>query len=219
MLPQDQFNSTSQLNAQLNTWKGGFGDRYIERNEFEDWKMAPGTEAFRRMLASAKAESILEVGCNIGLNLIFIQNLFNGKIKLNAVEPNKTAYNKLISQPGLNLERSWNCDGFHIPLPDASMDLVFTNGVLIHIHPDNLGRITDEITRVSKRYVLCSEYFSHEPVELPYHGKKGLLFKRDFGSFYLDRFSGLQCIDYGFIWMKEFQIFDNLNWWLFEKTG
>jgi len=204
---------------QLDAWRGDFGNAYIQRNDFEDWKMAPGTKAFGQMMGNLALSSILEVGSNIGLNLMFISNLFKGQVKLHAVEPNKKAYERLVSRPDLTLSESWNCDGFKIPLPDNSIDLVFTKGVLIHIHPDDLGQITDEIFRIAKKYVLCSEYFSHEPVEMPYRGQTGMLFKRDFGLYYMDRFPRLACADYGFLWMQEFKIFDNLNWWLFEKKA
>lgn len=202
--------------VQLREWSSQFGNDYVERNNFEEWKIKPGVEAFRRMIGTLDCDSILEVGSNIGLNLIFIDTLFQGKVPLHAVEPNKKAYERLITNQ-INLQKAWNCDGFSLPVPDGSMDLVFTNGVLIHIAPDDLGRLTDEIVRVSRRYILCSEYFAHEPEEKPYHGQSGLLFKRDFGSFYLDRHPGLKVVDYGFLWQREFGIFDDLNWWLFEK--
>lgn len=206
----------SKTTKQLGEWGSQFGNDYVERNDFAEWKIAPGVEAFRRMIGGRELDSILEVGSNIGLNLVFINTLFNGQVKLHAVEPNKKAYTQLVANK-INLAQAWNSDGFHLPLADGSVDLVFTNGVLIHIAPDDLGRITDEIVRVSKRYVLCSEYFSHAPEERPYHGQDGLLFKRDFGSFYLDRHPTLKTVDYGFLWQREFKIFDNLNWWLFEK--
>lgn len=202
--------------GQLGEWASQFGNDYVERNDFAEWKMKPGVEAFRRMIGGLQLTSILEVGSNIGLNLIFIDALFNGQVNLHAVEPNEKAYARLLTNK-INLVKAWNCDGFHLPLPDSSVDLVFTNGVLIHIAPEDLGRIVDEIVRVSKRYVLCSEYFSHTPEEKPYHGQDGLLFKRDFGAFYLDRHPSLQIVDYGFLWQREFKIFDDLNWWLFEK--
>lgn len=201
---------------QLQEWSSQFGYDYMERNDLADWKIELGVEAFRRMIGGRELGSILEVGSNIGLNLVYIDTLFQGKVDLHAVEPNKKAFERLQGNK-INLAASWNCDGFNIPLPDASVDLVFTNGVLIHVAPEDLGRIIDEIVRVSRKYVLCSEYFSHEPEEKPYHGQSGLLFKRDFGSFYLDRHPSLKIIDYGFLWQREFEVFDDLNWWLFEK--
>ncbi len=207
----------SKTTKQLGEWGSQFGNDYVGRNDFAEWKIAPGVESFRRMIGGLTLDSILEVGSNIGLNLVFIDALFGGKVRLHAVEPNKKAYGRLLTHK-INLAKAWNCSGFQLPLADASVDLVFTNGVLIHIAPDDLGPITDEIVRVSKRYVLCSEYFSHTPEEKPYHDQDGLLFKRDFGSFYLDRHPQLKVVDYGFLWQREFEIFDDLNWWLFEKV-
>jgi pseudaminic acid biosynthesis-associated methylase len=190
--------------AQLEAWTGQFGNQYVERNDFEDWKVEPGMEAFRRILGGLDIESILEVGSNIGLNLLFINTLFNGDVKLYAVEPNRKAFDKLTAnKKKIGLEKAWNSDAFRLPLNTSSVDLVFTAGVLIHIDPDDLSRAMEEIVRVSRKYVLCIEYFSHTPVEVPYHNQKGLLFKRDFGAFYLDHFSNLKIVDYGFLWHRE----------------
>jgi pseudaminic acid biosynthesis-associated methylase len=202
---------------QLEAWEGQFGDRYVERNDYADWKMEPGIQAFERMIGSLDLVSVLEVGSNIGLNLLFINELFKGALKLFAVEPNQKALSKLLLQPQMKIEKAWNCDAFQIPLDDKTIDLVFTAGVLIHIAPKDLARATDEIVRVSRKYILCIEYFSHQPVEVTYRGRTDLLFKRDFGDFYLDRFQDLVCLDYGFLWQRELRIFDNLNWWLFKK--
>lgn len=210
--------SNKDKTSQLEQWQGHLGDEYIDRNLLEGWKVDLGKEAFRRMLSTVEVNSILEVGCNIGLNLVYLYELFKGKIELYALEPNQRAFSILNSDHRKNLKELWNCSAFNMPLADSSVDLVFTSGVLIHISPKDLGRATDEIVRVARRYILCSEYFSHEPTEQKYRGENGLLFKRDFGSFYLDRYSKLKYIDYGFLWMQEFKIFDNMNWWLFEKA-
>jgi len=202
---------------QLAKWTSDFGDEYAERNAFEEWRMIPGVEAWRRMMSGREVDSMLEIGCNVGLNLIFINALFAGRVKLYGVEPNPKAYQTLLSQPQITLAGSWNCHAFSLPLADASVDLAFTAGVLIHIAPADLGQATDEIVRVAKRYVLCAEYFSHTPVEIPYRNHMGLLFKRDFGAFYLDRYPHLRCSDYGFLWKREYTSWDNVNWWLFEK--
>ncbi len=202
---------------QTKIWCGEFGDDYSNRNDYSDDKMGQGTEAFRRILGGLEIESVLEVGSNIGLNLYFINALFMDNIKLYAVEPNRKAFDRLVSQTCIRLERAWNCDVFRLPLDSSSIDLVFTAGVLIHIAPDDLVRAMDEMIRVARKYVLCIEYFSHTPVEVLYHGHTGLLFKRDFGAFYMDRFPNLKWQNYGFLWQREFPIFDNVNWWLFEK--
>ena len=150
--------------VQLDTWTGEFGNRYIERNSYEPWKLPLGVTAFERMLGSISLDSILEVGSNIGQNLIYLSALRKGRGGLYAVEPNRKAFETLNANPDIALEQSWNCDAFSLPLDDASVDLAFTAGVLIHISPDDLLRATSEIVRVSRRYVLCEEYFSHDQV-------------------------------------------------------
>jgi pseudaminic acid biosynthesis-associated methylase len=216
-MENDFINDKASETYQLKRWRGKFGDDYIERNILEEWKIEPGKEAFRRMLGKRKIGSILEVGSNIGLKLVYLTELLKDKVDLYAVEPNKKAYSALISEKRINLKKAWNCSAFDIPLGDASIDLVFTCGVLIHISPDDLGWVTDEITRVARKYVLCIEYFSHNPEKITYRGRKNLLFKRDFGAFYLQRYTNLKWIDYGFLWKCESKSYDNLNWWLFEK--
>ena len=210
--------NSAEKDTQKETWIGKFGDEYVDRNDYEELTIEPGTKGFGRILAGVEIESVLEVGSNIGLNLVFINKLLKEKVKTFAVEPNKKAYDKLTANKDITgLHKAWNWDAFQLPLDDASIDLVFTSGVLIHIDPKNLGRATDEIVRVSRKHVLCMEYFSPTPEEKRYRGHEGLLFKRDFGAFYLDRFTFLKCIGYGFLWKRELPIFDNVNWWLFEK--
>jgi len=205
-----------RITRQLKEWSGHFGDDYIKRNLYEEWKIELGKEAFRRIIKDREVESILEVGSNTGLNLIYLTALLEDKVDLYAVEPNRKAYSILTTDKQIRLKKAWNVSAFELPVEDSSIDLVFTSGVLIHISPDDLSFATDEIVRIAKKYVLCIEYFSHKPEVITYQGQNDLLFKRDFGSFYLDRYPNLKCIDYGFLWRRELKIFDNLTWWLFK---
>ena len=103
-----------------------------------------------------------------------------------------------------------------LPLDDGAVDLAFTSGVLIHVPPDDLETAYGEIHRVATRYILCVEYFSPTPVEIPYRGHEGLLFKRDFGGMWLDLFPGLETVANGFFWRRTTGL-DDINWWLFRK--
>jgi pseudaminic acid biosynthesis-associated methylase len=204
------------MNKQLEHWTGTAGHEYIERNDFADYKLEQGVTAYKRILKGLIFNSLLEVGANIGLNLWFINGI---KYKeLYAVEPYKEAYDRLISQNLFPLKEAYNCSGYNIPLNDCEIDIVMTSGVLIHVSPENLKKMTDEIVRVSKKYIICSEYFSDKPEAIPYRGQTGLLFKRDFGKWYVDNYN-LKCVNYGFLWESELPIFNNLTWWVFEKQG
>ena len=91
-----------------------------------------------------------------------------------------------------------------------------TSGVLVHIHPDNLLPSCKEIYRCSTRWIGCIEYFADKPETVPYRGNNDQLFKRDFGSLWLDNFPDLRTVAYGFAWRRLTGL-DNVNWWLFEK--
>lgn len=202
---------------QLKLWKGEFGNDYTKRNNLTSVKEEEAEIVFKRILGNLKLNSVLEVGSNIGINLSGIRNALGKDVDLFALEPSEEAFKEIINNSNINLKQGFNCDCFNIPLKDNSIDLVFTNGVLIHINPKDLELAMSEIVRVSKKYVLCSEYFSVNDEEIIYKGKKGYLFKEDFGKHYLKKFPNLKLVSYGFLWGEEFSNFDNLNWWLFEK--
>ena len=205
----------------LAQWQGDFGDRYIARNEVTDTTVGQAEIAFGRILDQSGirggVRSILEVGANVGINLHGLRRTLGPDVSLMALEPNTNAGARLRGAAELGLDRVIAGSGDSIDLPDASVDLVFTNGVLIHVHPDSLRAVMREICRVARRWVLCSEYFSHQPVEVPYHGESGMLWKRDFGREYLEVCPELRVRSYGFLWAQELPNYDDLNWWVFEK--
>ena len=99
---------------------------------------------------------------------------------------------------------------------DSQVDLAFTCGVLIHIAPDKLLASMKEIHRVSRRHIICGEYFSPKEEVVPYRGIDDALWRRDYGSLWLDNFSDLHCIGTMFAWKRQTP-FDNLVFWVFEK--
>ena len=103
-----------------------------------------------------------------------------------------------------------------LPFADGSFDLVFTTGVLIHQDHDSLNRVMDEIVRCSSRYVLCGEYCAEPPEEIPYHGERGVLFKRDFGSLYQERFPELTLLEQGFL-PASAGGWEDVTFWIFAK--
>jgi spore coat polysaccharide biosynthesis protein SpsF len=89
--------------------------------------------------------------------------------------------------------------------------------VLIHVDPSLLEKTMREIHRVASKYVFCAEYFSPKAETIPYRGENELLFKNDFGSLYMDMFSDLELVDYGFFWRRT-TVMDDSTWWLFRKV-
>ena len=80
---------------------------------------------------------------------------------------------------------------FEIPYADGSFDLVFTSGVLIHIAPADLPKALREIHRCSRQFIWGFEYYSPQPMEVPYRGHQALLWKADFARLYLELFDDL----------------------------
>jgi pseudaminic acid biosynthesis-associated methylase len=205
----------------LHQWKGAFGADYMARNVVDEPTLQENVTAFGRALdqsgSRGEIRSVLEVGANIGINLFALQRLLPGA-KLSALEPNPAACERLRAATPLGLTDLHQADAYHIPAPDGAYDLTFTKGVLIHVPPSRLLEAMREIVRVSRRYVLCAEYFAHQPTEVSYRGNTGMLWKRDFGREYLREHPGLAVRGYGFWWNQEFPHLDDITWWMFEKV-
>ncbi|MDA0786190.1 MAG: methyltransferase domain-containing protein [Proteobacteria bacterium] len=206
------------INDQVSFWRGEFGDDYADRNDASAEALASRTAMWRRILdpLAEPPRSILEVGANIGLNMRALAALT--RADLHAVEPGAKAREILSACGALPPEHVVDGTAAALPFDDGSVDMVFTSGVLIHIAPDDLLPACREMHRVSGRYIACAEYFNPVPVEIEYRGHTGFLWKRDFGSFWMENFPDLELVDYGFFWKRATGL-DDLTWWLFRKTG
>ncbi len=195
-------------------WAGDFGNEYIDRNQGAEL-VAANLSLFAKILARTRGISnVLEFGSNRGLNLVALNQLLPGA-DLSAIEINGKAV--------AELEKLGITDKvYHTSIldftPDYQRDFVFIKGVMIHLNPDVLPQAYDLIYKSSKRYILVMEYYNPTPVEIPYRGHSGKLFKRDFAGEMLDRFPDLQLLDYGFCYDRDY-VFPNGDgtWFLMEK--
>ena len=121
----------SRVTQQEAFWEGDFGDEYTDRNRGAGW-VAANSAFFSKALARAQPlHDVLELGSNIGLNLMALRHLLP-KAKLSAVEINQKAAGELESNlPEVELHLESILDF----KPKTTWDLVFTKGVLIHINP------------------------------------------------------------------------------------
>ncbi len=145
---------------------------------------------YRSLYRGLQIRRTLEVGCNIGIQLNHLQHLgfeklYGVEIQEDAVERSKRHTRHIHIIQG---------SAFDIPFKDAYFDLVFTNGVLIHIHPKDLKAAMSEIVRCSRKYISGFEYFSDKQQEIPYRGKKGALWKADFPKLYQQLFPSLKLL-------------------------
>ena len=204
-----------EITRQEKFWKERFGNDYTERNRGNNI-IAANLSLFARVLKTVKAEneinSVVEFGCNVGLNLEALHYLLP-KAEITGVEINEQAFESLCK---LEYVQAYNHSLFDFKV-EKTYDLAFTKGVLIHQPPEMLDEAYALLYKSAARYILIAEYYNPTPVEVVYHGNKSVLFKRDFCGDMLDRYSDLTLKDYGFIYHRD-MLFpqDDLTWFLME---
>ncbi|MBI1829461.1 MAG: methyltransferase domain-containing protein [Thaumarchaeota archaeon] len=178
-------NSYENNSNQRNFWAGEFGNSYIDRNYSTEemnqlYKERTGF-TFEQILKNFfididKNSKILELGCNIGLVLSSLKKM--GFANLYGLELNKKSFEiAKENNPNITFINSsmedYDSKGEHF-------DLVYTSGVLIHIHPDALNAIIHKIVSLTNEYIFGFEYYSDSLVEVKYRGHSNVLWKQNF---------------------------------------
>lgn len=196
-------------------WQGEFGDEYIDRNKSASL-LAANLELFSQILKrTGPINSVLELGCNVGMNLKSLE-LLSPNLKISGIDINKKAIEELHKEkPEYNLVEGSIIDELDI----GKVDLTFTKGVLIHINPEKLENVYKNLYEKSKKYICINEYYNPTPVKINYRGHDDRLFKRDFCGEMLDKYNDLKLVDYGFGYKNDpvFQQ-DDMTWFLLQKT-
>ncbi|MBK8551367.1 MAG: methyltransferase domain-containing protein [Ignavibacteria bacterium] len=187
--------------SQEEIWKSKFGEDYTLRNDYDNKGLDEVYEKYLNISRTAMNQEfignldremrILEVGCNIGVQLINLQemgftDLFGIELQPHAVELSKQ------KTKGVNIIRA---NAYDIPFKDGYFDLVFTNRVLIHMNSDKIKFALKEIVRCTNNYIYGSEYYADEFTEVKnYRGKDNVLFKRNFPKLYSELFPELKLV-------------------------
>jgi len=196
-------------------WASDFGNDYPSRNEGE--KMISSNLAlFSKIFKNCPSiQSAAELGCNIGLNLIAI-NRINKQMKLRGYEINEKA---ALAARKQNIAEVINTTVVESLDSSQKFDLTFTKGVLIHINPDMLPKVYQNLYDLSNRYIMVCEYYNPAPVSIDYRGNKDRLFKRDFAGELIQQFN-LKLVDYGFNYQHDpYLTNDDSTWFLMEKLN
>ncbi len=185
---------------QIDFWAGEFGKEYTDRTSrtHEEWN-----KTYMEMWGITKIDmnkafighlpkdiKILEVGCNTGMQLnglqtMGFQNLYGIELQPYAAEEAKK-YTK-----DVNIVCG---SGFDLPFKDKYFDIVCTNGVLIHISPNDISLIMAEMYRCSKKYIWGFEYFAEKTTEINYRGHNNRLWKSDFAKLFMTQFPDLKLV-------------------------
>lgn len=194
-------------------WAGSFGDEYLKRNQGEAI-IASNVALFSQILRAAPGiTSIVELGCNIGLNLRALKRM-KSSFELSAYEINPNAAAEARAAGVATITEGTILDELSTETP---YDLSFTKGVLIHINPEELTKVYDNLYRLSRRYIMVCEYYNPSPVTVNYRGNEDRLFKRDFAGELIERYK-LKLVDYGFVYHRDnYFPQDDVTWFLMEK--
>lgn len=185
---------------QIKKWKSGFGDKYTDRNTFTPFELddmyrknsgVSRTEMNKAFLGKMDRDMrILEVGCNVGNQLIMLQRM--GFKNLYGVEINGYAVEKAKSRTkGINIIQG---TAFDLPFKDGFFDMVYTAGVLIHINPKDIKKVLREIHRCSRRYIWGYEFWAPRYTNKFYRGYDNLFWKTDFSKLYMGLFGDLNLV-------------------------
>lgn len=186
---------------QMNKWESEFGKKYTNRNTITIDEM---NNMYRRQrgitrtklneifLSDLNISRILEVGCNIGLQLIILskmgyKNLYGIELQEYAVDKSK----EITKGKDIHIIKA---SAFDIPYKDRFFDLVFTSGLLIHVSPNDINSVLEEIYRCSKKYIWGYEYYSDIYESIKYRGEDNLLWKTDFVKLFTERFNDLKLV-------------------------
>ncbi|KAF5425199.1 Ubiquinone/menaquinone biosynthesis C-methylase UbiE [Candidatus Methanomarinus sp.] len=198
-------------------WSGKFGKEYTDRNLMTPdeadqlWVDNCGIsrrEVNKEFFNSLKVNRILEVGCNVGNQLLLLQDA--EYVDLWGIELQDYAVKIARKRTSdINIIKG---SAFDIPYKDNFFDLVFTSGVLIHISPNNIEKALDEIYRCTKRYILGFEYYYPDGYQMVnYRRGDDLLWKTDFANLFLDRFPDLKLIkDEKYPYLKDKKLVDQV---------
>lgn len=194
-------------------WSTSFGNEYVERNSGESL-ISSNVRLFSKILDRTNGvNSISELGCNIGLNLIAL-NRINKNFDLRGYEINSKA-----TEIAKSLQIAEIIENSVVNKIESTkkFDLCFTKGVLIHINPSLLNAVYQNLYDMSKNYIMVCEYYNPTPVSIEYRGHNDKLFKRDFAGELIAKFD-LKLIDYGFQYkLDQNCIGSDSTWFLLKK--
>ena len=191
-----------------NFWAGEFGDEYSARNV---GRVENNFMLFSDILDELEIDSIIEYGAGSGENIVALRKLFP-YAHIDCVEINEYACERLRKIEDVGVY--WG-SVFDVPIADK-YDLVLSKGFLIHVYPDEIGKIYEKIYNSSSKYILLCEYYNPTLLSIDYRGVKNKLWKRDFAGDMIDKY-GLTLIRYGFVYHRDEFPQDDISWFLLKK--
>ncbi|MBI2938156.1 MAG: class I SAM-dependent methyltransferase [Thaumarchaeota archaeon] len=123
----------------------------------------------KRVSGYAPFQSLLEVGCGNGPNLLLLAKAFPEAVFRGVdINPNfvksgtKWFKENGVSNVNLLVGKADDLAG----LPDKSFDIVLTDAVLIYVGPDKIRKVLTDAVRIARRAVILVEWHSSDPTNL-----------------------------------------------------
>lgn len=114
-----------------------------------------------------KPKKILEVGCGFGRILPFVATYLESVEKVVGVDFSPTMIKQVPHYlAGMNEEKSRKievivADARDLPFPDNHFDTTYTHVCLTHMPPEFIPKVTSEIARVTKNWIVHIERFNY----------------------------------------------------------
>lgn len=189
------------MNEQEKFWAGEFGDAYTSRNRV-DWRAR--IPFWREIMKFTGARSVYEVGCNAGWNLSAIREASPHKVEIGGCDLNgDAALHGALAGLDIVIGTAKECMA-------KGYEVIFTAGVLIHVAPENLRAMMQQLIDASAHWVLAIEYAADSEEMIEYRGEKDRLWKRNYGALYEQM--GLKMLRTG-----DAEGFDRCTFWLMSK--
>lgn len=191
-------------------WAGKDGDEYHQRQTVTD---KANVNYFARAMHHYDPASAIELGCGDGRNMKALLQL-HPLMRITGVDVNDSALQKA-AEYGRPLKLSADSPTMGLHLSNA--DLTYTKGLLIHVPPEQLPQVYDNLYHLSNHLILIGEYYAPQRTEILYRGQTGKLWKADFAGELMDRYPDLKLIDYGFHYHRDFYPQDDITWFVMRK--
>ncbi len=121
-----------------------------------------------KILAYQAIQTIMEVGCNAGPNLILLHEKLP-RASLTGIDINRVAVGEgkqwlaelRITNIRIDVGYADDFAGFQ----DKSIDCIFTDATLMYIGPDKIQKVLSEFLRVATQHIVLLEYHADNPIQ------------------------------------------------------
>ncbi len=133
------------------TYDERFWNQYA--NENESRYNEEFAKFVRDLAVSLRCTSVLEIGCGTGIDL----RLFRDTFQIHGIDLNDHALD--IAQKKLSSANFKKGSITELPFEDASIDFVFTHGLMNYLDDETVQKGVGEMFRVSKKWIMNCEKF------------------------------------------------------------